>query len=374
VYNPDDLADYTIGYLFRATAGGIMRVAGLVKVDIPGIENLDVTQFVPGHMAYRKAMPRCLREAGWSIESDEFTEIEDPDPENHQNRQRELINEIEEARKELQKKPEKKRWFWKGKAQRAKKQDWETYEEKPAEEGGAVTNGEGANPEHPAGDVMFDVEAIRREAIELAAQGIENKEPARPPQPAIRSGSIFSLRSASASQTSLQTPSSPSKKTWPDLRGTKSYETMQQAPPPTQPSNQQIVSKSTTTDHDHNASNNHDQHDPYHYEDEAEISMSFEPSSPIRRSGTSPLPSSRTEQLARQLSSNWSQADLGTRPAQPRHQDDYEPPAQRHDVHDGYREMGGNGDLGRGGVAMHNVWDDQDDEFGHEREVSMTFE
>ena len=75
-----------------------MRVAGLVKVDIPGIENLDVTQFVPGHMAYRKAMPRCLREAGWAIESDEFTEIEDPDPENHQNRQRELINEIEEAR------------------------------------------------------------------------------------------------------------------------------------------------------------------------------------------------------------------------------------------------------------------------------------
>ena len=92
--------DWILGYLFRLTAGGIMRVAGLAPVEgIAGVENLDVGAWVKGHMGYRAAMPRLLREAGWEVESDEFTEIEDPDPENHQQRQRELISEIEEARK-----------------------------------------------------------------------------------------------------------------------------------------------------------------------------------------------------------------------------------------------------------------------------------
>lgn len=69
----------SIGYLFRATSGGIMRVAGLAPVeDVPGLENLDVTNLVDGHMAYRAAMPRLLREIGWTVLGDEFAEIEDP--------------------------------------------------------------------------------------------------------------------------------------------------------------------------------------------------------------------------------------------------------------------------------------------------------
>jgi hypothetical protein len=56
-----------------------MRVAGLAPVeDIPGLENIDVTELVNGHMAYRAAMPRLLRKVGWEVESDEFVEIEDP--------------------------------------------------------------------------------------------------------------------------------------------------------------------------------------------------------------------------------------------------------------------------------------------------------
>lgn len=56
-----------------------MRVAGLAPVEeVPGLENIEVTSLVDGHMAYRAAMPRLLREVGWSVESDEFTEIEDP--------------------------------------------------------------------------------------------------------------------------------------------------------------------------------------------------------------------------------------------------------------------------------------------------------
>ncbi len=56
-----------------------MRVAGLAPInDVPGLENIDVTALVPGHMAYRTAMPRLLREVGWTVSGDEFVEIEDP--------------------------------------------------------------------------------------------------------------------------------------------------------------------------------------------------------------------------------------------------------------------------------------------------------
>lgn len=56
-----------------------MRVAGLAPIeDVAGLENIDVTKIVPGHMSYRTAMPRLLREVGWSVDGDEFTEIEDP--------------------------------------------------------------------------------------------------------------------------------------------------------------------------------------------------------------------------------------------------------------------------------------------------------
>ena len=70
--------DWILGYLFRATSGGISSVAGLAPVDVPGVENIDVTKHVNGHMAYRTAMPVLLREVGWEVLSDEFTEIEDP--------------------------------------------------------------------------------------------------------------------------------------------------------------------------------------------------------------------------------------------------------------------------------------------------------
>ncbi|KAF2203768.1 DUF726-domain-containing protein [Delitschia confertaspora ATCC 74209] len=162
--------DWILGYLFRATSGGIMRVAGLAPVEVPGIENINVTELVPGHMAYRAAMPRLLREVGWSVESDDFTEIEDPDPDNHEKRQRELIDEIEEARKELEKKPEKKKFsFWRNK--KLQKKEWEVYDEHSK---GPTDKDGDAGPAQS--NVLFDVDAIRAEAAELAAQGIQVKQ------------------------------------------------------------------------------------------------------------------------------------------------------------------------------------------------------
>ncbi|KAK4235673.1 hypothetical protein C8A03DRAFT_17614 [Achaetomium macrosporum] len=164
--------DWILGYLFRLTNGGIRRVAGLAAIeDIPGIENMDVSEFVVGHMDYRHAMPRLLRECGWLVESDEFTEIEDPDPDNYQERQRELISEIEEARRELEKegKETKSGGFSLFKRKKAlQKQEWEVYDESKSGKGGKTEDKDGNNH-----GVLFDVDAIR---AEIAKENRSNKD------------------------------------------------------------------------------------------------------------------------------------------------------------------------------------------------------
>ncbi|KAK2740350.1 hypothetical protein FQN55_008931 [Onygenales sp. PD_40] len=165
--------DWILGYLFRATGGGIMRVAGLAPVkDVPGIENMDVTQFVNGHMAYRTAMPRLLRELGWEVESDEFTEIEDPDPEKHQERQRELIREIDEARRQAEEKPEKKRFGFFKRGKLAEKKGWETYDVDRKDSLGSRNSSESAF-DSSSGPVLFDIDAIR---AELESEQIEVRQ------------------------------------------------------------------------------------------------------------------------------------------------------------------------------------------------------
>ncbi|KAK3311294.1 uncharacterized protein B0T15DRAFT_482354 [Chaetomium strumarium] len=165
--------DWILGYLFRLTNGGIRRVAGLAPIEgIPGVENMDVSEFVVGHMDYRTAMPRLLRECGWLVESDEFTEIEDPDPDNYQERQRELISEIEEARRELEKEGNKETksggfgFFKRKKA--LQKQEWEVYDESKSRKGGQTEDKDGNNH-----GVLFDVDAIR---AEIAKENQNNKD------------------------------------------------------------------------------------------------------------------------------------------------------------------------------------------------------
>ncbi|KAI1776571.1 DUF726-domain-containing protein [Hypoxylon cercidicola] len=156
--------DWILGYLFRLTNGGIRRIAGLASVEnIPGLENLDCTEFVIGHMAYRTAMPRLLRECGWSVESDEFGEIEDPDPEQHRERQRELINEIEEARKELEKEESSSKkggWGIFSRKKKAARQEWEVYEDSSK---GGLDSSKTEDKEGNNHGVLFDVDAIRAE-------------------------------------------------------------------------------------------------------------------------------------------------------------------------------------------------------------------
>lgn len=168
--------DWILGYLFRLTNGGIRKVAGLAPIDdCPWIENVDVTDLVAGHMEYRTAMPKLLKTVGWTVTSEEFSEIEDPDPENHGERQRELINEIEEARKELEKTEKTKksgRFSLFGRGKKGDKEEWEVYEETGPE--AAAKAGE----KSASSGVLFDVDAMRaelaKEAQDLDEEGLEH--------------------------------------------------------------------------------------------------------------------------------------------------------------------------------------------------------
>ncbi|KAF4446523.1 hypothetical protein F53441_9863 [Fusarium austroafricanum] len=157
--------DWILGYLFRLTSGGIRRVAGLAPVeDCPFVENMDVTELVNGHMDYRQKMPVLLMRCGWSVESEEFVEIEDPDPDNHNKRQRELINEIEEARKNLEKEGKSKksgRFSFFGR-RRNEKQDWEIYEDSK-NKGETKDKAKEGEPGDSNSGVLFDIDAIRAE-------------------------------------------------------------------------------------------------------------------------------------------------------------------------------------------------------------------
>ncbi|KAA1467865.1 DUF726-domain-containing protein [Dentipellis sp. KUC8613] len=72
--------DWVLNYLFRATSGGLNTVAGLRPIEnVPGLENVDVTDKIAGHMSYRTFMPLILDQLGFPVSADHFDEPEEPD-------------------------------------------------------------------------------------------------------------------------------------------------------------------------------------------------------------------------------------------------------------------------------------------------------
>ena len=216
--------DWILGYLFRATSGGIARISGLTSVDgVPGIENKDFSELVPGHMAYRAMMPKLLEECGWAVDGLEFSEIEDPDPENHEKRQRELINEIEAARHVLEeggqvgeKKSGFKAFFSRKKVV---KKEWEKYDERSQKVLEGSDSKEAERIAAESEDVMFDVDAIRAEALKLALQGEDVEEIKKHLQVKEIASTLPALRvSSSSMQNGGETPPRPT------LSQTKSYD------------------------------------------------------------------------------------------------------------------------------------------------------
>ncbi|KAF8336458.1 uncharacterized protein EI90DRAFT_2912015 [Cantharellus anzutake] len=71
--------DWILNYLFRATSGG-GTVAGLRPIEgVPGLENVDVTDKISGHLSYRIYMPVILDQLGFPVTATYFDEPEEPD-------------------------------------------------------------------------------------------------------------------------------------------------------------------------------------------------------------------------------------------------------------------------------------------------------
>ncbi|VDB84324.1 unnamed protein product [Peniophora sp. CBMAI 1063] len=98
--------DWLLNYLFRATSSGLNSIAGLRPIEnVPGMENIDVTDKISGHMSYRTFMPLILDQLGFPVSADYFDEPEEPDFEG----ERVVIREGEEM-------PKKRGWFGRAKS------------------------------------------------------------------------------------------------------------------------------------------------------------------------------------------------------------------------------------------------------------------
>ncbi|KAF2025232.1 DUF726-domain-containing protein [Setomelanomma holmii] len=359
--------DWILGYLFRATSGGVMRVAGLAQVQVPTIENVNVTELVPGHMAYRTAMPKLLREVGWEVESEEFTEIEDPDPENHEKRQRELISEIEEARKELERKAVEKEKkgsklsWWKRK--KGDKKEWEVYDEHSQQK--SATLDKDADPAKLAeSNIMFDIDAIRRE---LALTALESK----PYDADEREFEIKEIKSTLPPM-KIELPPAPKESPYSNLRETKSYNDslgISAADASKASSSKDLP----TTNGTHTPNGKKQSFEEYDEGDAEEISMTFDSSfrepSPLPAAKKSPLPASHTPERA---SSPW--AGTPTKPSAPVAAPTWDdPPSPERPPLYTAKTAPLNGTPATSD-PLHNAWADEfEDDFGQEKEVKMSF-
>ena len=329
-----------------------MRVAGLAPVEaVHGLENIDVTKLVNGHMAYRAAMPRLLREVGWEVVSDEFTEIEDPDPDNHEKRQRELIRELDEARKEAEVKPEKRRFgFWK-KGKLAEKKGWETYDDsmRKSSDDFGTSSAEGSN-------VLFDIEAIK---AELASEQIEVKqlESTLPPMKLNLSGSTTD-------------DDKPAKSPYSTLRETKSYDASMSMHSRTNADTSQSSLPNGLQQSRENPFNKG--YDDYNLSAEA-VNLDHNRSPSQRKSSFGSSIRSPSPRHSSQFPATGSPARIPS----PLRESVNEPSMpQTPPMRPSPTMLGGGGmNMPPSGLGIeHNAWADEDDEdFGREKEVKLTF-
>lgn len=166
--------DWILCYLFRATSGGFKSVNGISPINgIEGIENFNCSDLVEGHMAYRKRMPKLLKEVGISVLSEEFADIEAaPDPEEVQ-RQRQLIHDLDEAQKKLSSK--KKHNSWVPRWFKPKKAKWQEMCEETAMTQD-VTTGQGESREGHADNALFNTSALLAELANIKQAIAEQAE------------------------------------------------------------------------------------------------------------------------------------------------------------------------------------------------------
>ncbi|KAF9362611.1 hypothetical protein BGX34_005822 [Mortierella sp. NVP85] len=70
--------DWVLGFLFRATTGGLGSVAGLRPIkNVEGVTNIDLTSHVEGHMDYRVKTPLLMKLIGLKVTSESFLDKEE---------------------------------------------------------------------------------------------------------------------------------------------------------------------------------------------------------------------------------------------------------------------------------------------------------
>lgn len=177
--------DWILGYLFRATSGGLRSIAGLSPINEEkyNVENYNCSEYVKGHMQYREATPKLLKMVGWEVLDDQFVEIEQPNPEEEE-RRRKLISDFEKA----QHQKKKKTWYNKifGKKN---KEWWENFDENEKEDSNKKSaddtdkektdsDDNDREPEDPRKEVDFNLDALKKEVanIEKEAKRLEKKK------------------------------------------------------------------------------------------------------------------------------------------------------------------------------------------------------
>ncbi|KAJ1957562.1 hypothetical protein GGI12_004992 [Dipsacomyces acuminosporus] len=109
--------DWILSFFYRTTSLGRKTIAGLHPIHgVNGLENVDVSEEVPGHNAYRELMPMLMKKIGIEVTS---TELHDPNEKSGDSEHdREMITELEKAAELLEEhNKKKKRWtqrlaFW----------------------------------------------------------------------------------------------------------------------------------------------------------------------------------------------------------------------------------------------------------------------
>jgi hypothetical protein len=72
--------DWLLGFLFRASTGGLGNVAGLRPlrdVGVQNVQNMECTDLIKGHLHYKSAMPKLLKRAGFMVTSEELPEVKE---------------------------------------------------------------------------------------------------------------------------------------------------------------------------------------------------------------------------------------------------------------------------------------------------------
>jgi len=170
--------DWILAFLFPAAKryGNVIGLDCLPEQETAAfhVENLDVSDEVDGHMNYRSKMPKLLKMCGFSVLSEEFDEIEDPDPEQLRDKQRKLLGELDTADK-----PKKSGFFssWKFDwMQRAKSK---APASKSASEESSPGPGNGEEQDPPGGTMIFDVDMLRHE-LETLKPRLEYEQESMP--------------------------------------------------------------------------------------------------------------------------------------------------------------------------------------------------